>query len=100
MSDFDSFDDFWTFYVGEHRQPLTRALHFVGTTAVLGTLAVAVLKRRPTLLPWLPLVGYGPAWLGHFLVEKNKPATFRYPWLSLRADFVMWGRMLSGDMWS
>ncbi|HEY2745156.1 MAG TPA: Mpo1-like protein, partial [Polyangia bacterium] len=30
-----SFGDFWPYYVREHRKPITRALHFIGSTLVL-----------------------------------------------------------------
>ena len=36
-----------------------------------------------------PIIGYGFAWVGHFVFEQNKPATFKYPLYSLMGDFVM-----------
>ena len=48
---------------------------------------------------WLWAVcGYGFAWFGHFFVEKNQPATFRHPFYSLAADYVMVWKMLTGKM--
>jgi hypothetical protein len=94
---FQSFEEFWPFYVREHSNPLNRALHFVGTTAALGCLAGAAVGQW-WLLPVAPVVGYGCAWIGHFVVEKNRPATFKYPLWSLRGDFVMWSKMLRGQM--
>jgi hypothetical protein len=99
MSDrFESFEEFWPYYVREHARKTTRVLHFCGTTAALATLGAAILTRRPALFALAPVVGYGPAWVGHFFVEKNRPATFRYPLWSLRADFVMFGKMIAGTM--
>lgn len=93
-----SFDEFWPFYVHEHRNPVNRALHYVGTTAVIGTAVTAAVTMNPTWLLLAPVAGYGCAWVGHFFVEKNKPATFTYPLWSLRADFKMYGMALRGKM--
>jgi hypothetical protein len=93
----ESFEEFWPYYVAQHSRAATRRLHFAGTTMVLGALAAAVLVS-----PWwalaAPVLGYGPAWFGHFFVEKNRPATFTYPLWSLRGDVRMYGLMLVGRM--
>ncbi len=94
----DSFEKFWDFYVGEHSKKGTRILHFIGTTAALGCVAGGLFTKRRWLLLLAPVVGYGPAWIGHFFVEKNKPATFKYPLWSLQADFVMWWKTITGTM--
>ncbi len=95
---FESFDEFWPFYVREHKKKLTRQLHFVGTSAALACLAGGLVGRKPWLLLAAPIAGYGPAWFSHFFIEKNRPATFTYPKWSLIADFVMWGKMIAGTM--
>lgn len=94
----ETFEQFWDFYVGQHRKKTTRLFHFVGTTAAIGCVAGALLTKRRWLLLVAPLAGYGPAWFSHFFIEKNKPATFTYPLWSLQADFVMWWKTLSGQM--
>ena len=92
-----SFEEFWPFYVAQHLDPVNRSLHFMGTSLALGALAASL-----TLSPWwalvVPLVGYGPAWVGHFFFERNKPATFRYPLWSLRGDLRMYRLMWTGRM--
>ncbi len=98
MSRYQSFEEFWPFYVREHSKRLTRRLHFVGTSVALGCAAGAVLTRQKWLLLVAPLAGYGPAWFSHFFVEHNRPATFKYPAWSLMADLVMWKKMLDGTM--
>ncbi len=99
MSDrFESFEEFWPHYVREHADPLNRKLHFIGTTGVLAIAAAAAVTRRPKLLLAAPIMGYGFAWVGHFFVEKNRPATFTHPLWSLRGDFVMYFKMLTGQM--
>ncbi|MFO0661345.1 MAG: DUF962 domain-containing protein [Polyangiaceae bacterium] len=96
--EYRTFEEFWPFYVREHSHPVNRALHFVGTSAAMALVASAVLLRRPKLALLAPLAGYGFAWVGHFGIEKNKPATFKYPAWSLRADFVMWSKIVTGQM--
>ena len=93
-----SFDEFWPYYVREHSKKLTRQLHFVGTSIALSCLAGGLIGRKRLLLLAAPIAGYGFAWASHLLIEKNRPATFKYPLWSLQADFVMWGKMLAGTM--
>lgn len=95
---FQSFEEFWPYYVGEHRHPLNRALHYVGTSMAVGTVVTAAVTRKPWLLLAAPVLGYGPAWIGHFVIEENRPATFGNPVWSLMADFKMLGLALQGKM--
>src|SRR5262245_22312876 len=84
---FASFSEFWPFYLGEHSRPLTRAFHFAGTNVALLLIVLAVVAGRPWLLLVALAVGYGLSWVGHFFVEKNRPATFRYPLWSFAGDW-------------
>lgn len=93
-----SFAEFWPFYLSEHRLPACRLLHFVGSTAALAVLAAAIYFRNPWLLLLALLVGYGFAWVGHFGIEKNRPASFKYPLWSFAADWKMWFLMLTGRL--
>lgn len=95
---FGSFREFYPYYLGEHRHPVCRRLHFLGTTLVLGTLLAALLAARPAWLLALPVLGYGPAWIGHFFFERNRPATFSYPVYSLRGDLLMYWQTLTGRL--
>lgn len=141
MSDrIQNFSDFWLYYIGEHRNPLCRVTHFVGTGGFLLVLGACVLmepirtgvfvmagilvgflarkveaKRKAgreilsiAILwfigsPWV-FVGifwaYFWAWIGHFKIEMNRPATFTYPLWSLFADFKMVSLMMSGKLWT
>jgi len=85
-----SFAEFWPFYLREHSRPRTRALHYAGTTLVVAIAMFAAFSGRWQWLLAIPLAGYGFAWIAHFKVEKNRPATFTYPLWSLAADFKMW----------
>lgn len=95
MSRYRTFEEFWPFYMTQHSHPTNRVCHFVGTTMALNCLVFAIFTTYWMLLA-APVLGYGLAWTGHFLFEKNKPATFQYPLWSLRADFRMFFLILTG----
>jgi hypothetical protein len=97
MSEFKSFEEFWPHYLREHTRPETRALHYAGTSIAAGSLA-AWLGTGNSKYLGLALLGYGPAWLGHFLYEHNKPTTFKNPLWSLRADILMYRLWLEGKL--
>ncbi|MEO8551922.1 MAG: DUF962 domain-containing protein [Kofleriaceae bacterium] len=94
-----SFEEFWPYYVSQHRDRTCRRLHFVGTTIAMGCVVAA--PFYPPALLGAPLAGYGFAWIGHFAFEKNKPASWlgakELVW-SLRGDLRMWKKMVTGQM--
>ena len=93
---YGTFRDFYPFYLTEHSKRGTRRLHFVGTLLVLLTLVSGIATGRWRLLLLMPVFGYTFAWVGHFFVERNRPATFQYPLYSLAGDFRMFADMLRG----
>ncbi|MBP3966074.1 DUF962 domain-containing protein [Paenibacillus lignilyticus] len=97
MQSFQNYEEFWPFYLSQHRKASTRAWHFVGTSCVLLCVAASFVFQW-----WLfllaPLIAYGLAWFSHFFIEGNRPATFGHPVWSLRADFRMYGYMLLGKL--
>lgn len=95
---YTTFAEFWPFYLREHSKPATRTLHYVGTSLVVALAGYALLMGEWLWLLALPLAGYFFAWLAHFTIEKNRPATFTYPLWSLFADFRMWWLWLSGGL--
>lgn len=92
------FHDFWPYYLQEHARPATRALHYAGTSLVVTLLASALVTPHWWMALAVPLAGYGFAWAAHGLIERNRPATFRFPLWSLRADFLMWLRFMTGHI--
>lgn len=93
---FSSVAEFYPFYLSQHQVPLNRRLHFVGTSSLPGLLLAAIVSANWWWLLFMPLAGYGFAWVGHFVFERNKPATFKYPIYSLVCDFRMYIDMLRG----
>lgn len=92
------YSDFWPFYVSQHSQAGTRYLHFIGTSGAIVLIVLAVVLPEVWLLLGTPIWGYFFAWVGHFFVEKNRPATFTYPIFSVLGDFHMYGLMWLGRM--
>ena len=95
---FNSFAEFYPYYLGEHSNPVCRRLHFVGTSLVIALLAYALASANGWLLLAVPVAGYSFAWVGHFFFEKNRPATFQHPLYSLLGDFVMYRDMILGKV--
>lgn len=93
-----SYSEFWDFYVLEHSQPATRLLHFVGTSLGLVLLGWLIARGTWYYFPLCFAVGYAFAWFAHFVIEKNRPATFKYPLWSLISDYKMMWLMLTGRM--
>lgn len=93
---FNSFSKFYPYYLEEHSDATCRRLHFVGSLLVLLVAVWAITSGKLAWLLTLPVIGYGFAWAGHFIFEKNRPATFRYPLYSLMGDWVMFRDILIG----
>ena len=112
--EYKTLSEFYPYYLKEHSNQTCRRLHFIGTTlgmlltaaalftiagAVLGHHAIGPAVRQALLLVVVAHVqGYAFAWVGHFFFEHNKPATFKYPGLSYRGDYLMWWQILTGKI--
>jgi hypothetical protein len=92
------FADFYPFYLSEHSKPVTRRLHFAGTSVALLLIIAAITTGIWWLIGVAILQGYAFAWVGHFFFEHNKPATFKYPGFSLMGDWRLWWDMLTGKV--
>ena len=86
---FKSFAEFYPYYLQEHSNAVCRRLHYVGSLLVLALLGYTLATQQWWMLLIVPVAGYGFAWVGHFVFEKNRPATFDYPLYSLMGDWVM-----------
>jgi hypothetical protein len=95
---FRTFNDFWPFYLAEHSRPATRALHAAGTIACTILIVALIVGRKWMWLPLPFIIGYSAAWLGHFLIEHNRPATFQHPLWSFLGDYKMLALMLTGGI--
>lgn len=89
-----AYREFWPFYLSEHSDPVNRWIHFAGTTIALLFIIAAVVTADVVFLLGALVGGYGFAWFGHFFVEKNRPATFKYPLWSFVSDWRLWLLML------
>lgn len=97
MEKIQSFEQFWPFYLSQHQSALNRYLHLAGLTLGLALLIYGAIYH-PLLLWLLPVCGYGFSWVGHFFIEKNRPATFQYPLWSFMCDFKMCYLMVTGGL--
>ena len=95
---FTSFAEFYPFYLREHANPNCRLLHYLGSILVLILLYHSISTEQYKQLFLLPVIGYGFAWVGHFFIEKNRPATFTYPIYSFIGDWVMLKDFLTGQI--
>lgn len=82
-----SLREFYPYYLSEHQNTTSRVLHFTGTGLLILVALAAIFSGAFAWLLLVPLIGYGFAWVGHFFFERNKPATFKYPFYSLASDF-------------
>lgn len=92
------FSEFWPYYLSQHRNPVCRGLHYLGIALAAVLAAAAIVTKNVLLLFIAPVVGYFCSWVGHFVFEKNRPATFRFPFQSLRGDFTMFFYWATGRL--
>lgn len=98
MSTFASFREFYPYYLNEHSDRQCRRMHFVGSTLVLAVIVLVIVTGHAVWLWLAPVAGYGFAWIGHYVFEKNRPATFTHPLYSLMGDWVMYWQILQGKV--
>ena len=95
---YTSFTEFYPFYLSQHQNLTCRRLHFIGSALIVLVIAYVIYTQQYVALFSLPVIGYGFAWIGHFMFEKNRPATFTYPVWSLMGDWKMFWQMLTRQL--
>ncbi len=95
---FNNFSDFYPYYINEHSRKNSKIVHFIGTLGIYLLLIATVTTGNLNFLWFIPVSGYGFAWFGHFVFEKNRPATFKHPFYSMRGDFTMFWHLLTGKL--
>lgn len=93
-----SFAEFYPFYLTQHADRMCRRTHFIGSSLALASLAMYLFSGNAWWILSALVMGYGGAWIGHFVFEKNRPASFAQPLYSFRADWVMYWQMLTGKL--
>lgn len=97
--EYQTFEEFYPFYLSQHSNATCRRLHVIGSTlAVIQLIRFLLLSFTLTQFLLVFVIGYGFAWIGHFVFEKNKPATFKYPLLSFRGDMMLLYEVYTGKM--
>lgn len=94
--EYHNLKEFYPYYLSEHQDYTCRILHFIGTGLVILSFITFILTLKWIFLAIIPFLGYGFAWVGHFFFEQNKPATFKYPGMSLASDFILFWDLLTG----
>ena len=87
---FQTFKEFYPFYLTEHSNLTCRRLHFLGSNAALFNMVMLLATGQAVYFVAALLCGYGFAWVGHFGFEKNRPASFKRPLYSFMGDWVMY----------
>ena len=77
---------------------MSRRLHVAGSSIGLYFFSKAILKRKPCYFIYGLVSGYACAWVGHFVFEKNKPASFKQPLYSFISDWRMFSDVLRGNL--
>ena len=93
-----NYSEFYRFYLTEHRNIMSRRLHAVGSSVGIYFFAQAIRQRNPKYFVYGLVSGYACAWVGHFVFEKNKPASFKQPLYSFISDWRMLSDIIRGNL--
>jgi len=93
-----TFEEFYPEYLAAHRDRRTKLVHTVGLLSGLAVGLTGLVTRRPALALMGLALGYLPAFVSHWVFEKNQPKTLEHPGLSFCGDFVMVYQFLTGQL--
>ncbi|MBV2167053.1 MAG: DUF962 domain-containing protein [Kaistella sp.] len=91
-----TFKKFYSYYLSQHRKKWTRIFHFAGTLLVIAVIIYVLQSGKERFLWYLPIFGWGFSAFSHYVFEKNKPTSFKYPVFTLISDFRMFFELLTG----
>jgi hypothetical protein len=93
-----TFAEFYPEYLAAHRDRRTKIVHTAGLLSGLALGLTGLALRRPALVAGGLALGYLPAFVSHWVFEKNQPKTLEHPALSFCGDFVMVYQFLTGQL--
>lgn len=93
-----NYSEFYRFYLTEHRSMMSRRLHAAGSSVGIYFFSKAIRQRKAKYVAYGLLSGYACAWVGHFVFEKNKPASFKQPLYSFISDWRMLSDIVRGNL--
>lgn len=68
---YQTFAEFYPYYLGEHANRTCRRLHFVGSSLALGLTLYALFTATWWLIAFAFVQGYALAWTGHFSLSTT-----------------------------
>lgn len=93
-----NYNEFYCFYLTEHRNITSRRLHVLGSVIGGYWIAKAIRHRKTKYVLYGLVPGYACAWIGHFVYEKNKPASFKQPLYSFISHWRMLSDIVRGNL--
>lgn len=83
------FQEFFPIYAEKHNKIGTQILHAIGMILAYFFGVSAILSGEYWYLLVCPMCAYGFGFTAHFWVQKNTPASFEHPLLSILGDHYM-----------
>ena len=84
-----NFNDFYPYYVSQHKNKKNQFLHLVGAVMSILSLLISIFHLSLIGVLLSVLWNYLFSWSGHFCFEGNHPVSFKHPLYSLRASYLL-----------